>query len=170
MYVKKAALDDLDVIMSIYLIAQDFMIKSGNPQWGHSYPTEELIQEDIENEVCHLICDDEGIHGVFALFDGIEHTYQYIEDGQWLNDEPYVTVHRIASDGKVHGIFKCAINYCKGISDNIRIDTHKSNLIMQKQIEKNGFQKCGTIYVRKSPRIAYQWSANIKSKIEKSVL
>ena len=29
---------------------------------------------------------------------------------------------------------------------------------MQKQIEKNGFKKCGTIYVRDgSPRIAYQW-------------
>lgn len=159
MYVKKAALDDLDVIMSIYLIAQDFMIKSGNPQWGHSYPTQELIQKDIENGACHIICDDECIHGVFALFEDIEPTYQYIENGQWLNDEPYVTVHRIASDGKVHGIFKCAINYCKSISDNIRIDTHKSNLIMQKQIEKNCFKKCGTIYVRDgSPRIAYHWS------------
>ena len=158
MNIRKAIPDDLNVIMSIYRIAQDFMIESGNPQWGHSYPPEELIQEDIENGACHLIFDEEGVHGVFALFDGIEPTYQHIEDGKWLNDEPYVTVHRIASDGKAHGIFKCAINYCKGISDNIRIDTHKSNLIMQKQIEKNGFQKCGTIYVRESPRIAYQWS------------
>ncbi len=158
MNIRKAIPDDLDEIMSIYRIAQDFMIESGNPQWGHSYPQEELIRNDIENGVCHLIFDEEGVHGVFALFDGIEPTYKYIENGQWLNDEPYVTVHRIASDCKVHGIFKCAINYCKDISDNIRIDTHKSNLIMQKQIEKNGFQKCGIIYVRESSRIAYQWS------------
>ena len=160
MHIRKAILDDLSVIMNIYHIAQEFMIASGNPnQWGHSYPSEDLIQDDITNEVCHLIYDDECVHGVFALFDNIEPTYQYIEDGQWLNDESYVTVHRIASDGKVHGIFKCVVDYCKSISDNIRIDTHENNLIMQKQIEKNGFRKCGTIYVRdKSPRIAYQWS------------
>ena len=159
MYIRKAKIEDLERIMGIYRIAQDFMIESGNPnQWGHTYPSEDLIKEDIENEVCYLICDDDSPHGVFALFDGIEPTYEYIEDGEWLNDEKYVTLHRIASDGKVHGIFKCAIEYCKSISDNIRIDTHNSNVVMQKQIEKNGFEKCGTIYVRDgSPRIAYHW-------------
>lgn len=160
MNIRKAEPDDLDEIMNIYLIAQDFMIESGNPnQWGRSYPSRELIVSDIENEVCRLICGEEKIHGVFALFEGVEPSYEHIDDGQWLNDDPYVTVHRIASDGEVHGIFKCAIDYCKGISDNIRIDTHKSNLIMQKQIERNGFEKCGTVYVRDgSERIAYQWS------------
>ncbi len=145
--------------MEIYRTAQDFMIASGNPnQWGRSYPGKDLITDDITNQACYLIFDDDGIHGVFALFDTIEPSYQHIENGQWLNDEAYVTVHRIASDGKVHGIFKCAIDYCKTVSNNIRIDTHKDNLIMQKQIEKNGFKKCGIIHVRKSPRIAYQWS------------
>lgn len=160
MDIRKSAIDDLNEIMSIYRIAQDFMIASGNPnQWGHSYPTEELIKDDIKNEMSYLICDDNEPHAVFTLFDGLEPTYQYIENGKWLNENPYVTLHRIASDGKVHGIFKCAIDYCKSISDNIRIDTHNSNEIMQKQIEKNGFKKCGTIYVQDgSPRIAYQWS------------
>lgn len=160
MNIRKAEPDDLDEIMNIYLIAQDFMIESGNPnQWGRSYPSRELIVSDIENEVCRLICGEEKIHGVFALFEGVEPSYEHIDDGQWLNDDPYVTVHRIASDGEVQSIFKCAIDYCKGISDNIRIDTHKSNLIMQKQIERNGFEKCGTVYVRDgSERIAYQWS------------
>jgi hypothetical protein len=158
MHIRKAEIDDLAEIMKIYGIAQDFMIKSGNPtQWGRSYPGQDLIKEDIENEVCHLICDGETPHGVFALFRGDEPTYQYIEGGEWLNDEAYVTVHRIASDGKVRGVFKCAIDHCKAVSDNIRIDTHKSNKIMQKLIEKNGFQRCGTIYVRNAPRIAYQW-------------
>ena len=162
MFVRKAKFDDLTAIMNIYRIAQDFMIESGNPdQWGHSYPTEDLIKEDISKEICHLICDDDVPHGVFALFSGQEPTYQYIERGKWLNDDAYVTIHRIASDGQAHGIFKCAIKYCKEISDNIRIDTHESNIIMQKQIEKNGFQKCGIIYVADgSPRIAYQWTGN----------
>ena len=146
--------------MRIYESAQDFMISSGNPtQWGRTYPAKELIEEDIETGVCHVICDDDVPHGVFALFSGDEPTYSYIENGKWLNDDEYVTVHRIASDGAVKGIFKSAIDYCKGICDNIRIDTHKSNIIMQKVIEKNCFEKCGIVYVRDgSPRIAYQWT------------
>ena len=162
MYIRKARIDDINQIMKIYRIAQDFMIASGNPdQWGHSYPSEDLIKEDISKEACYLICDDDCPHGVFALFNGDEPTYQHIEDGVWINDEEYITVHRIASDGKVHGIFKCAVEYCKGISDNIRIDTHDSNEVMQRQIEKNGFERCGTVYVRDgSPRIAYQWCKN----------
>ena len=164
MNIRKASIDDLNLIMDIYRSAQDFMIESGNPnQWGHFYPSEDLVKEDIAKGVSYLICDDfDNPHGVFALFEGLEPTYQYIENGNWLNDAPYITLHRIASDGKLRGIFRFAIEYCKTLSDNIRIDTHENNLIMQGQIKKNGFMKCGIIYVVDgSPRIAYQWSRNI---------
>ena len=159
MHIRKAINGDLDEIMRIYETAQDFMIESGNPnQWGRRYPTKDLIKNDIADGVSFVICDSENIHGVFALFRGDEPTYQYIENGQWPNDDEYVTLHRIASDGKARGIFKCTIDYCKEISDNIRIDTHYDNIVMQKLIEKNGFEKCGRIYVADgSPRIAYQW-------------
>ena len=159
MHIRKASGKDLNDIMDIYAAAQDFMIESGNPyQWGHSYPSRNLIENDIEGGNCHLICDDDVPHGVFALFRGDEPTYQYIENGQWLNNDEYVTVHRIAGDGKAKGIFRCAISYCKGMTDNIRIDTHEDNEIMKKLIERNGFEKCGRIYVANgSPRIAYQW-------------
>ena len=159
MIIRKALIDDINKIMNVYSIAQDFMIKSGNPnQWSHDYPKRELIEQDIEDETSIVICDGNAIRGVFALFSGLEPTYEYIENGRWLNDEEYVTLHRIASDGKAKGIFKYAVDYCKTVSDNIRIDTHADNAVMQRLIEKNGFVKCGKIYVRDgSPRIAYQW-------------
>ena len=159
MIIRKALIDDINKIMNVYSIAQDFMIKSGNPnQWSHDYPKRELIEQDIEDETSIVICDGNAIRGVFALFSGLEPTYEHIENGKWLNDEEYVTLHRIASDGKAKGIFKYAVDYCKTVSDNIRIDTHADNAVMQRLIEKNGFVKCGTIYVRDgSPRIAYQW-------------
>ena len=159
MIIRKALIDDIDKIMNIYSTAQDFMIKSGNPnQWGHYYPKRDLIEKDIEDESSIVICDGDEIYGVFALFLGIEPTYEHIENGRWLNDDEYVTIHRIASDGQTKGIFKSAVDYCKTVSDNIRIDTHADNAVMQRLVEKNGFVKCGTIYVRDgSPRIAYQW-------------
>ena len=46
------------------------------------------------------------------------------------------------------------------ISSNIRVDTHADNKTMQRLIEKNGFTKCGTIYVKNgTARIAYQRTA-----------
>lgn len=159
--VRKAGKADLEAIMSIYTRAQDFMIRSGNPsQWGHFYPTRELIQSDIKEGACMAICDGDDIHGVFALFEGDEPTYERIE-GAWLNDGPYVTIHRIAGDGLAHGVFRCAADHCKRLYANIRIDTHADNRVMQRQIEKNGFERCGIIHVADgSPRIAYQWTAS----------
>ncbi len=54
--VRKAETADLNRIMQIYRIAQDFMIETGNPnQWKHSHPSEEQIKDDIENGICHVI-------------------------------------------------------------------------------------------------------------------
>lgn len=157
--IRKATETDFDTILAIYRYAQDYMIKSGNPnQWGHTYPKPELIQKDIREGLCMVICDEREVHGVFALCEGPEPTYMYIENGEWMNDDPYATIHRIAGDGKVHGVFRCVADYCKKHYSSIRIDTHADNTTMQRQIEKNGFKKCGIIYVRdRSPRIAYQW-------------
>ena len=119
------------------------MIKSGNPaQWGHFYPDAELIKSDICQNVCRVIYDKDGIHGVFALFKGAEPAYKHIENGNWLNEEPYLTIHRLA----------------RSFNGS---DTHADNQIMQKLMEKNGFMKCGIIYVKNgTPRIAYHWTAS----------
>ena len=112
--VRNATMADFEQIMKIYKTAQAFMIRSGNPtQWGHFYPTEALVQSDIRQHVCKVMFDETGIHGGFALFEGEDPTYAYIEGGHWLNNAPYVTIHRLAGDGRAHGLFQCAARYCK---------------------------------------------------------
>ena len=133
--IKNAAGSDFDRIMKFYKYAREYMIQSGNQnQWGYSYPDEALIKSDISQNVCKVIYDENGIHGVFALFKGKDSAYEYVESGSWLNDEPYITIHKI--------------------------DTHADNITMQKLIKKNGFVGCETIYNDDgSPRIAYHRSA-----------
>ena len=159
--VRKAEKTEFDKIMGIYEIAREFMIQTGNPnQWKRTNPTPEQITDDIDKGICHVIVDGEEIHGVFALCEGEDPTYLYIEDGQWLNDEPYVTIHRIASDQRARGVFTSAMEYCKKYANNIRIDTHSDNKVMQKVLANHGFIRCGIIYLKNGePRIAYQWRA-----------
>ena len=158
--VRKATDADFDRIMEIYAIARAFMIRNGNPtQWEDGYPQRDLVREDLRKGICRVICEGDILHGVFALFEGDDPWYHRIEDGQWLNDEPYVAIHRIASDGQTHGVFRCAAEHCKALCDNVRIDTHENNHAMRHLIEKNGFVHCGTVFVvGNSPRIAFQWT------------
>ena len=107
-----------------------------------------------------VIKDNNEILGVFALIQGIDPCYLNIE-GQWLNDNEYITIHRLASSFKRKGIFHQVVEYIKdNYKLDIRIDTHKNNTSMIKAIEHEGFVYTGIIYVNNSsehsPRNAYQ--------------
>ena len=158
--IREATPQDMERLMHIYEMARETMRQSGNPnQWGMNFPPRELIEEDIEKHRCMAVCDGDVIYGVFALCRGSDPTYSYVEGGEWRNDAPYITMHRVASDGQMHGVFTAMVNYCKSISDNIRIDTHADNRIMQKVITRNGFVKCGIIYLLNGElRVAYHWA------------
>lgn len=157
MNIRKSTLDDLSKIEEIYARARERMRGNGNPtQWGSSHPPREMIIEDIDKGIGYVIVSGGEICGVFAYIVGDDPTYGYIE-GNWLNNEKYGTIHRIASNGQEKGILKCALDFCRKIEPNIKIDTHSDNKIMQHLLEKYGFVNCGIIYVGDgTPRIAYQ--------------
>lgn len=49
------------------------------------------------------------------------------------------------------------VSFCEVICPELRADTHKDNNVMQHLFEKNGFERCGVIYVENgTPRFAYQ--------------
>lgn len=157
MIISKARSDEIDDIMEVYRYAREFMAANGNPnQWGDGYPETSLIKEDIEKGNFYVMKEDGKIVGVFAFIIGEDETYSYIEDGKWSYDETYGTIHRVAGNGTVKGVFKECLDYCSCLCSYIRIDTHPNNIPMQRAILKNGFRECGIIYVRDgSKRIAY---------------
>ena len=159
MIIRKATERDLSSILNVYKIAREYMRRTGNPdQWGTEKPKKELLEEDIQKGELYVGENADGeIHFVFAFVLGDDPTYSYIENGNWLCDAPYGTIHRIASDGTVSGGVKTAVDYCKNTISNIRIDTHEKNQTMQHVLQKLGFVKCGIIYIDDgTPRIAYQ--------------
>ena len=166
MKIRKTTMQDMGAILKIYDIAREQMKKNGNSnQWRNGYPTEEIVINDINNQHSYTIERDGKICGVFVFMIGSEPTYKVIEDGAWINNEEYGVIHRIAGNRTAKGIFQACMSFCEKRADNIRIDTHRDNKIMQYLLEKNGFQKCGTIYVADgTPRIAYQKVTRINSE------
>lgn len=157
MEIRRATLQDLDRMLEIYDYARAFMRSTGNPtQWSGGYPSRELLLADIEEGVS-FVAEEEGvIHGTFMFYNGKDGIYDVIEDGAWLNDEPYAVIHRIAGDGQIKGLLSMAVEYGSQFSDNLRMDTHRDNRVMQHTLEKNGFVRCGIIHLENGdPRIAY---------------
>ena len=158
-HIRPAGKDDLDALMRIYDRARLFMAANGNPgQWTGGYPSEALIASEIEASHS-FICEtsDGEMAGTFCFIIGEDPTYRIIEQGHWLVDGPYGTIHRLASSGIAHGVADACIEWCLQRIPNLRADTHSDNFIMQKILEKAGFTKCGIIFTDNgSPRIAYQ--------------
>lgn len=159
--IRKSGFDDLDAIMRLYDEARQFMRSTGNlHQWVNGYPSRELVTSDIRRGVSYVGEDEHGtLVMVFAFILGADPTYAIIEDGAWLNDHPYGTIHRLATDGHREGMLRRCVEFCMRSTRNLRLDTHADNLPMQHAASRLGFSRCGIIYCDDgTPRIAYHKS------------
>ncbi len=146
--IRLACLSDIDDLLDVYSNARKFMAATGNPnQWIHGYPSKEILESDISKNQLYVVEDEDGIQASFVFFIGEDPTYRIIENGQWLNDDEYGVIHRIASRGKKKHIGDIIMNYCFSKIPNIRIDTHSDNKVMQNFLKKHGFQQVGIIYL-----------------------
>lgn len=158
--IRQATENDVVALMELFAKARKFMAATGNPnQWAEDYPGDALIREDIAKGDSYVCVRDNMIVATFVLRAGTDPTYTKIYEGKWLNDEPYATIHRIASGGEVKGILHLAMQFALKRYRNVRIDTHRDNIVMQKAIAKESFTYCGIIYCwNGEERLAYQYS------------
>ena len=69
----------------------------------------------------------------------------------------YWVIHRLASAPDVHGVLRAVLDYCFARTTNIRVDTHRQNVIMRHALEHYGFSYCGIIFLLDgAERLAYQ--------------
>ncbi len=158
--IRHAENTDLSVILEIYAHARKFMEEHGNPaQWAGGFPPVAMLRDDLADRRLYVVEEEASgrVCGVFFFAIGPDETYDVIEQGEWISDREYGTIHRVASDGTVHGLLRQVVAYCSEQIAHLRIDTHEDNKIMQRAIVGCGFQKCGIIHVSDgSPRIAYE--------------
>lgn len=158
MEIRKTKRSELDQVMAIYEYARGFMAEHGNPtQWGTTEPPRELVEQDIENGKSYVCVENGKIAAVFYYAKEADETYANIYEGSWTNDKEYGVVHRIASAGIVKGAGSFCLNWAYEQCKNLRIDTHRNNVVMQNLLKKNGFAYCGIIYIKDgTERFAYQ--------------
>ena len=162
MIITKADKSDISSILKIVEDARTYLGSKGIDQWQGPYPNEESFLEDIKNDRLYVVKDKDKVIAVFAVVD-YERTYDVIYEGQWMDDSPYIAIHRIAvdKDHKGKGVAGFIYDEMKKEHRHIRIDTHPDNLSMRRSLEKNGFKYCGIIYLEHEQsfplRVAYEY-------------
>lgn len=155
-----------------FVAARRLMARNGNPnQWGRIYPLDEWVVEDVRLGRAVLLVDHEGrecgerVLAQFTVCTGVEPAYGHIE-GEWLDDDPYVTVHRLVSTGlKPHSASAC-LEWVLSRYGNVRADTDPHNTAMLHVLEKAGFTRCGLINLDRTEgdtvRIGFQRHVSVK--------
>lgn len=164
MIIRKSSVSDINNLLEIFDEARKTIATLGIDQWQNGYPSFEVVNEDISLSRSYAVEIDECVCGTFVLIDDGEPTYNEIFEGEWLGNEDYIAIHRVAISVKNRGsgistaIINYASDYAKSLGrTSLRIDTHSGNKVMRRMLEKHGFIHCGTIYLENGdPRVAYE--------------
>ena len=159
---RKAVLADKKEIWKIIQQAIDRRKRDGSNQWQDGYPNPETIENDMANNNGYVLEGRTDIIGYAAVISEIEPAYEIIE-GQWLSNQKYLVVHRVAVSNQYSGkgvatsIFKEIENIATSQNIfSIKVDTNFDNVPMLKILEKLGYTYCGEVHFRGSARKAFQ--------------
>ena len=160
MIIRKTTELDVSRAAEIYDSARKFMRASGNLfQWNDGYPNADTVRDDIKEGSSYVLEDDGLVIAVFYFRVGEDETYKKIYDGAWISSEPYAVIHRIAVSDEARGKGAAGFIFseCYKKFPNIKIDTHRDNLPMQRALERAGFKYCGIIHLLNGEeRLAYE--------------
>lgn len=188
---RPATMDEIPVIWEIILQAKAQMYREGKHQWDENYPTVPILENDVRRGWGYVLVPekDTPVQNVYdeatpffndhtgtdngtsrqdiiaygaVVFDG-EPAYKGLWDGQWLSEQPYVVLHRlaVADRWKRQGM---AVRYMQAVCDlalsrgirSFKVDTNYDNFYMQRVFSRLGFTYCGRIRYDAGERMAYE--------------
>ena len=141
---------EIDAIWGIYAAAVPDQIQKGIYHWDETYPTRDIIENDITGQKCYAVREN-GVPAAALRIDGEQHpAYQAIG---WKYGEPYICVHRLCVHPSFQGrgiarhIMKDVISLYSSLNyAAIRLDTYMLNRIAMKLYEGLGFERRGIVH------------------------
>ncbi|AFQ44325.1 GNAT family N-acetyltransferase [Desulfosporosinus meridiei] len=154
MLIRKAAYEDLNIILEIFKNAIKVMNDNNINQWDDLYPTSTDLEQDILNGQMYVGIKDGEIASALVINNECEEEYKY---GNWGSDnDKFAVVHRLCVNpnyqnkkiGKATMIKIEEILKTEGIQ-SIRLDTFSLNPYALKMYQTLGYQKVGEVKWRK---------------------
>lgn len=154
MRIRKAELEDLNIIIDIFSSAIIAMNENNINQWDERYPTSMILEQDILNKKMYVGVKDNTIVSVIVVNSEFDEQYK---DGKWKYDnEKFVVVHRLCVNptyqnqkiGKNTMIMIEELLRKEGIQ-SIRLDAFSLNPYALRMYDTLGYQKVGQTNWRK---------------------
>lgn len=159
---EKAKVQDLDRIWEILQSAIERRRQDGSEQWQDGYPNPSTIKADIEKSAAFVLKFNHHIIGYCAILKNDEPAYEHL-DGKWLSTSDYFVVHRmaLAPEALGKGLAKFIFLEVEKLAIqnqifSIKVDTNYDNQAMLAILQKLGYQYCGEVSYRNSPRKAFE--------------
>jgi hypothetical protein len=157
METRQALFSDLLAITRVYYAAKKVVVASGRKDpFKKNEPSVTWIEKHIKDKSLFVIADEKEVYGAFVLSNEGE-GFSSLE-GDWINSSAFLSISKIASDGRKSGLFnnyilKFAISRCP----HLRIDISPEDEIMKRHLTANGFVYRGKITLNNGqPRDAYE--------------
>lgn len=169
--IRRAIREDIPTIMSIVRSAQCALAELGIDQWQDGYPSVEAIENDIEQGVGYVACNEQDVPiGYAAIVLTGEEAYKQILT--WATGEDYVVVHRlcVSGDCRRQGISYRLMRYAAEQARKVgfsafRIDTHRGNIRMLQMMQKLGFSYRGIVRYDSGERMAFDLNLDLTNTI-----
>lgn len=161
---RKATDEDIPQIWEILQQAITRRKNEGSSQWQDGYPNLEIVEKDVDDEAGIVLVENQNIVAYSAVFINDEPSYANIQ-GQWLTNGDYMVIHRVAV-AETHlgkGLAKKLLMLIEELAVSegiftIRVDTNYDNVPMLHILKTLGYDYCGEVMLRDSPRKAYEKS------------
>lgn len=159
---RKAEIEDRNIIWNILQQAIERRRQDGSTQWQQGYPNLDTVESDIAKNFGYVMTVDGEIAVYTALIMNDEPAYSTIE-GEWLSNGEFVVVHRVAVDEKFagQGMVKKLFDHIEEFTrsngiQSVKVDTNFDNIAMLKILEAKGYSYCGEVFLAGGMRKAFE--------------
>lgn len=174
MQVRSTQKSDQNQVLAVYDRARQFQRESlGLYQWQDGYPDIKQLQADMSAGGSRVVVAEENefpgieageILASFFIQQGPDQVYLPLKS-HWEDPAEIVTIHRIASAGRVPGLGKFIFSRLKQHYQNIMIDTHDQNLVMKKLLAQYHYKYLGQVSIHDGTfRNTYQYIQDSKKE------
>ncbi|MNI22378.1 putative acetyltransferase [compost metagenome] len=152
--IRKANVNELDAVFSVYANAIVTMNENNIPQWDEVYPSKQDIMEDINEEQLYLVESDLNIVSVFVLNQDFDEEYEL---GKWqYPDASFCVIHRLCvnplfqNKGMGSSTMLLIEDLVKQMGlETIRLDAFSQNPYALRMYEKLHYRTVGEVQWRK---------------------
>jgi GNAT superfamily N-acetyltransferase len=165
----QATLEHRDWILQQIDGCRQQMASHGSGQWQGKEPSLATIEEDIHQNRFYLLFENDQPCGGAALMNH-EPGYDHLREGHWLNQDPYMVIHRffIAPSYQGQHLSPLLLDQLEQLVQqrhiiNVRLDTHALNQPMRGLLMKQQYQEVGKAWLPQAgERLVYHKVLGVK--------